>query len=315
MFDDAAWEVLDRFAAVIHHPGGEAADKDGLLALLPQADAVITSWGTAPLDEDVIAAAPRLRAMAHMGGSVKRFVSPALWTRGIQVTSAAPALARDVAETAVGLMLVGAKRIWPLSAHLRDGGWRESAAWPSRELHASVVGLVGAGHVGRHVIRLLKPFDADILLADPFVTAEDARELGVELTDLDELVRRADIVSLHAAANPQTYHLLDGSRLAMLKNDAVLINTARGTLIDEAALIVELQKGRLFAFLDVMDPEPPMLDNPLRSLPNVVLTPHLAGCIDDCSRMGAMAVEELRRFFGAEPPINPVAPDMFDRIS
>ena len=133
MFNGTAWRTLDAFADVIHHPGQEPADKAALLSLLPQADACITSWDVAALDADVLAAAPRLRAMAHMGGSVKRFVSEAVWTRGVHVTSAASALARDVAETTVGLMIVGAKRIWPLGQQLRAGGWRESPAWPSRE--------------------------------------------------------------------------------------------------------------------------------------------------------------------------------------
>ena len=315
IFSDAAWRALDSFADVIHHPGDEPADKAALIALLPAADACITSWDVAPLDADVLAAAPKLRAMAHAAGSVKRFVSDAVWSRGIQVTSAAPALARDVAETTIGLMIVGAKRIWPLAEHVRDGGWRASPAWPSRELHNSVVGLIGASNVGRHVIDLLRPFQATVLLYDPYVDEPEARRLGVEKVELADLARRADIVSIHAPSTPGTYRMVDRALLAAMKEDAVLINTARGALIDEPALIDELSKGRLFAFLDVTDPEPPAPDSPLRRLPNVVVTPHLAGCIDDCSRMGEMAVEELRRFFAGEPPICRITPDQFGRIA
>ncbi len=315
IFSDAAWRALDSFADVIHHPGDEPADKAALIALLPAADACITSWDVAPLDADVLAAAPKLRAVAHAAGSVKRFVSDAVWTRGIQVTSAAPALARDVAETTIGLMIVGAKRIWPLAEHVRDGGWRASPAWPSRELHNSVVGLIGASNVGRHVIDLLRPFQATVLLYDPYVDEPEARRLGVEKVELADLARRADIVSIHAPSTPGTYRMVDRALLAAMKEDAVLINTARGALIDEPALIDELSKGRLFAFLDVTDPEPPAPDSPLRRLPNVVVTPHLAGCIDDCSRMGEMAVEELRRFFAGEPPICRITPDQFGRIA
>ncbi len=310
----AAWRALDAFADVIHHPGDEAADKAALLALLPPADACITSWDVAPLDADVLAAAPKLRAMAHAAGSVKRFVTDAVWQRGIQVTSAAPALARDVAETTLGLIIVGAKRILPLGQHVRAGGWRESPAWPSRELSSSVIGLVGASNVGRHVIDLLRPFRTMVLLYDPFVTAGEAGRLGVVKVEMPELVRRADIVSLHAPAVPATHHMLSRALLQQMKDDAVLINTARGALIDEPALIDELRKGRFFAFLDVTDPEPPAADSPLRSLPNVIVTPHLAGCITNCSRMGEMAVEELRRFFAGSPPICRITPDQFGRI-
>jgi len=314
MFNERAWRALAAFADVIHHPGGEPAAKADLIALLPQADACITSWGVARLDADVLAAAPRLRAMAHMGGSVKRFVSDALWARGIHVTSAGKVLAVDVAETTLGLMIVGMKRVWPLAQHVRAGGWRESSWWPARELVHKQVGIIGASNVGRHVIKLLKAFDVTILLYDPFVSPEAAERLGVTKLELEELLQRADIVSLHAPVKPDTIHMLNAERLALMKDDALLINTARGALIDEPAFIAELQKGRFFAFLDVTDPEPPAADSPLRSLENVVITPHSAGCIADCSRMGELAVEELRRFFVGEPPIYRITPDMFGRI-
>lgn len=314
MFNENAWQALDAFARVVHHPGPEPATKEELIALLPEADACITSWGVARLDAEVLAAAPRLRAMAHMGGSVKRFVSDALWERGIQVTSAGMVLAVDVAETTLGLMIVGMKKVWPLSQHIRAGGWRETDWWPARELVHKQVGIIGASHVGRHVIKLLKSFDVTILLYDPFVSVEEAESMGVIKLELEELLQRADIISLHAPAKPDTIHMLNARRLALMKDDALLINTARGTLIDEPALIAELEKGRFFAFLDVTDPEPPAPNSPLRWLENVVLTPHSAGCIEDCSRMGELAVEELRRFFAGEPPIYRITPDMFTRI-
>ncbi|GAB4444983.1 MAG: hydroxyacid dehydrogenase [Anaerolineae bacterium] len=315
MLNDAAWRTLRRFATVIEHPGGEPAGRDDLLRLLPAADACLTSWGVARLDAEVIAAAPRLQAMAHMGSSVKRFVSDALWQRGIHVTTAAPALAEDVAITALGLMIVGMKRIWPLGQHVRSGGWRDTPWWPSRELRHKTVGVVGASHVGRHLIRLLQPFQVQILLVDPFVSAADAAALGAEKAELDDMLSRAHIVSLHAPDNAATRHMLNAGRLALLRDDALLINTARGTLIDEPALLDELGKGRFFAFLDVTDPEPPAAASPLRSLPNVVVVPHLAGCIEDCSHMGEMAAEELRRFFAGEPPLYQITPEMFSRIA
>ncbi len=315
MLNQRAWNALRDFANVIEHPGGEPATKADLLKLLPRADACITSWGVAQLDSDVIAAAPRLKAMAHMGSSVKRFVSDALWKKGVHVTTAAPALAEDVAITALGLMLVGMKRIWPLGQHVRSGGWRESPWWPSREIRHKTVGIIGASHVGRHLIRLLKPFEVNILLYDPFVNRETAAELGVKKATLEEMLSQADIVTLHAPAKPDTIRMLNANRLALMKDNALLINTARGTLIDEAALIAELSKGRFFAFLDVTDPEPPAPDSPLRRLENVVVVPHLAGCIEDCGRMGEMAVEELRRFFAKEAPLYQITPEMFKRIA
>lgn len=318
MFSREAWEKLESFASIIHHPDQEPADKEALIALLPEADACITSWGVARLDADVLAAAPRLRAMAHMGSSVKRFVSDAFWQRGIHLTSAGITLARDVAETTLGLMIVGMKRIWPLGRHLSQGGWRDSPTWDrwfARELFRKEVGIIGASNVGRHVIKLLKPFEVTVLLTDPFITGREAAELGATKLELEDLLRRADIVSLHAPANEQTRHMLNGPRLALMKDDALLINTARGSLIDEQALIEELGHGRFFAFLDVTDPEPPAVDNPLRTMENVVVTPHIAGCIENCNRMGELAVEELRRFFAGEPAVYQITQKLLERIA
>jgi phosphoglycerate dehydrogenase-like enzyme len=318
MFSRDAWNALDGFASVIHHPGQEPASKEDLRVLLPDADACITSWGVAQFDADVLEAAPRLRAMAHMGSSVKRFVSDAFWERKVHLTSAGMTLARDVAETTLGLMIVGQKRIWPLGQHVREGGWRESPAWDrwsSRELFRKEIGIIGASNTGRYLIGLLKPFDVTILLYDPFVSEEEATELGATKLELDELLRRADVVSLHAPANDQTHQLLNARGLALMKDDALLINTARGTLIEETSLIEELSKGRFFAFLDVTDPEPLTEDNPMRSLPNVVVTPHIAGCIENCNRMGELAVDELRRFFAGEPAVYQITRDLLTRIA
>jgi phosphoglycerate dehydrogenase-like enzyme len=318
MFSQEAWRALETFAEIIHHPGQEPAKKEELIALLAEADACITSWGVAAMDADVMASAPRLRAMAHMGSSVKRFVSDAFWQRDVHLTSAGIALARDVAETTLGLMITGQKQIWPLGRHVRDGGWRDSPVWEryySRELYRSEVGLIGASNVGRWLIELLEPFGATILLYDPYVSEEEAVELGVIKLELAALLRRADVVSLHAPANQATYHMLDAAGLALMKDDALLVNTARGSLIDEEALVTELKKGRFFACLDVTDPEPTAADSPLRRLDNVVVTPHIAGCINDCTRMGELAIEELRRFFFGEPAIYQVTPKLLERIS
>ena len=318
MFSAAALADLAAAAEIVHHNGDEPASKQDLLAVLARADACITSWGVARLDADVLAAAPRLGHMAHMGGSVKRFVSGAVWARGIRVTSAAVTLARDVAETTLGLMIVGRKRIWPLGNHVRDGGWRDSPAWDrwdARELNRSTVGLIGAGNVGRHVIELLAPFSVTILVADPYLSDEEAAGLGVERVELAELMDRSDVVSVHAPDTDQTRHMIGAELLSRLRDGTVLINTARGGIIDEAALVDELATGRIFAFLDVTDPEPPASDSPLRRLDNVVVTPHIAGCIDNCHRMGELAVEEVGRYLAGQPAINEIRPDTLDRIA
>ena len=318
MFSAHALADLAAAAEIVHHDGHEPAAKQDLLTVLAGADSCITSWGVAQIDAEVVAAAPRLGHMAHMGGSVKRLVSGAVWERGIRVTSASITLARDVAETTLGLMIVGRKRIWPLGDHVRKGGWRDSPAWEmwdARELHRSTVGLIGAGNVGRHLIELLAPFSVTVLVADPYLSDGDAGSLGVQRVALAELMERSDVVSIHAPGTDQTRHLVDADLLGRLSDGAVLINTARGSIIDEATLVDELATGRIFAFLDVTDPEPPAPDSPLRRLENVVVTPHIAGCIEKCHRMGELAVEEVCRYLAGRPAVNEIRPDMLDRIA
>lgn len=314
MINPQAMDELAEFAEVVHHDGDQPANKVELIQLLANADACITSWDVAQLDSDVIASATELKAIVHMGGSIKKIVSNAVWEKGITVFSARSPLAKDVAETALGLMIVGIKNIWPLAQHIRSGGWRDSPYWPSRELHRNKVGIVAAGEVGLHLINLLKPFEPIILLYDPYISEDIAKQLGVRKVTLKEMVKEADIISLHAPLLPDTRKMINAELLKMMKDNCILINTARGGLIDESALVAELQKGRLFAFLDVTDPEPPAIDSPLRSLENVVVMPHLAGCIKDCSHLSILAVEELRRFFFKEPHINEITIDQLAHL-
>lgn len=316
MFSEKALQQLETMANLVHHQGQEAASKEDLIAILPGADACITSWEVAPFDREVVDAADQLKLMVHLGGSVKRYLTDAVWERDIQVSSAAPALAIDVAETALGLILIGLKRLWPLAGTVRGGGWRDSSFWPAGETFGRTVGVVGAGSVGRHVIDLLQAFSVDVLVSDPYLKPGDLPAEKANQADLDELLRRSDVVTLHAPGIASTKHMLDAEHLAIMKEEAVLVNTARGSLIDETALIERLEgHPQFFAFLDVTDPEPPPEDSPLRRLPNVVVTPHIAGCIRSCARMSEWAVEELRRFFAGEQLQNRILPEEFSRIA
>ena len=152
------------------------------------------------------------------------------------------------------------------------------------------------------MIELLRPFDFNVLVYDPFLDAAGAQALGVRRTDLDELLRTSDVVSLHAPAVPETHHLLDRRRLALLRDGATLINTARGWLVDGTALTDELVSGRIDAVIDTTEPEVLPDDSPLYDLPNVFLTPHVAGAMGtETQRMTALALDEIERFMHGEP--------------
>jgi len=274
--------------------------------LLPRADILLTSWGAPRIDAAVLDRAPRLRAIVHAAGTVKLHVDPECWARGIVVTSAAAANAVPVAEYTLAMILLANKRVFRLRERYRE--LRRARHWtreaPGLGNYRRTVGIVGASQVGRRVLELLRPFDLDLLVHDPFLDPAGAAALGARLVDgLDDLVAASDVVSLHAPALLETHHLMDARRLALLRDGATLINTARGWLVDQAALERELASGRIDAVIDTTDPEVLPADSPLYDLPNVFLTPHVAGAMGtETQRLAALAIDEVERLARGEAP-------------
>ncbi|MFJ6081264.1 hydroxyacid dehydrogenase [Streptomyces sp. NPDC092369] len=264
---------------------------------LADAEVLITGWGCPRLDADVLAAAPRLRTVLHAAGSVRSLVGDAVWERGITVSSAVAGNALPVAEYTLAMILLTGK-----DAFAHRERFRAEHRFPSHAETAGTgnvgrrVGVIGASRVGRRLLELLRPFNFSVLLYDPYVGVSEAAELGAESVGLEELLRRSDIVTLHAPDIPETYRMLDASRLALIRDGGVLINTSRGALVDPDALVEELVSGRLCGVLDVTEPEPLPGESPLYRLPNVFLTPHIAGSLgNELERLGLIVVEELER--------------------
>lgn len=277
---------------------------------LAGAEVLLTSWGCPALDEEVLGRAPRLRAVLHAAGSVRAHVSPAVFDRGILVTTAAEANAVPVAQYTFAAVLWAFKKVPFLAADAR----RHREDWSYRERRGELsavdrtVVLVGFSRIGRRVTRLLVDGGlARVLVVDPVADPAAVRAAGAEPVALAEALPQADVLSLHAPALPETRHLIGAAELAALPPGAVLINTARGALVDTAALEAACQDGRLHAILDVTDPEPLPAGSPLYDLPNVVITPHIAGSLgSETRRMAAAALTELERYAAGLPPLDPV---------
>ncbi|GIP33895.1 hydroxyacid dehydrogenase [Paenibacillus sp. J2TS4] len=279
----------------------ESPTAEQVKELIRGADIAITTWGSPRLDLEIIKEAPNLKLVMHAAGTVKGIVSPEMAAKGIRVSSANGALGIGVAETALGLTITSLKNMWQLAKNTRAGEWAKDKE-KIREVYGVTIGVVGAGRAGRHYIKLMKNFNVEIILYDPIVTAEQAAELGVTKVSLEDLLVRSDVVSIHAPSIPETNKMFNQETLSLMKDDAILINTSRGSLIDEDALVEELERGRLTACIDVTDPEPPRQDHPFRRLPNVILIPHIAGAVNNGKlRMGEYSVEEIRRFLNNEP--------------
>ncbi|TNF88521.1 MAG: hydroxyacid dehydrogenase [Gammaproteobacteria bacterium] len=261
---------------------------------------LVTSWGCPPINAAIIDRLPRLQLIAHLAGSVKGFLDDVVWRRGIRVTNAVAANAIPVAEYTLAAILFANKRVFQLNQfyiqHKENRApWTREA--PEVGNYNKTVGIIGASHVGRLVIEYLKPFDLRVLLYDPYVTPLAARELGATKVGLSELLSGSDVVSLHAPLLKDTQHMIGARELSLMKDHSTLINTARGGLIEQNALLAELGKGRLFAVLDTTDPEVLPADSPFYQLPNVFLTPHIAGSLgDETQRLTDYIVAEVERF-------------------
>ena len=296
IFRKSQLEQLRQLGNVRINPREGVPSKEEVAELITGADIAITSWGCPSLDAEILDGCPELKLIAHAAGTVKPILSPDVITRGIRVCSANDALARGVAETTLGLTIVSLKNIWQLARNTREGEWDKQRDLV-RELYEVTIGVIGAGMSGAHFIRLLKQFEVRVLVYDPFVSESKIDEMGAVKVELEQLLKASDVVSIHAPSVPETNNLLNERTLKLMKDNAILINTARGTLIDEEALVTELQKGRLWACLDVTQPEPPDINHPFRTLPNVTLIPHIAGATNNgLFRVGNYVIRELELF-------------------
>lgn len=289
----------------------------GALDTLAAAEILITGWGAPIIDAAVLDRLPRLRYIIHTAGTVKTFLSPAVYERSIQVSTSAAANAVPVAEFTFAAIVMGLKRSSRFSEQLRrTGRSRNAETFPPIGTNGVTIGIVGASRVGRLVIGLLENLDARVLVYDPYLGAAEAAALGVERVGLDELCAKSDVVSLHAPDTEATRGIIGAAQLALMKDGALVVNTARGALIDTAALTTELVAGRLDAYLDVTHPEPLPADSVLHSLPNVVVTPHIAGAMgNEIHRLGNHALAEIRRLSEGMPLAFPVLAADLARIA
>ncbi|WP_372347414.1 hydroxyacid dehydrogenase [Streptomyces sp. KL116D] len=294
-------ERLGRSVRLAAPPLTGELDGSAAAEVLGGVEVLVTGWDCPPLTERVLDAAPHLKAVVHAAGSVRPIVTDAVWERGLLVSSAADANAAPVVAFTLAAITFAAKGALPAAAAY-------ATAWPGfleREgADGRVVGVIGASRIGRRVIEALRADSAGyrLLLCDPYVSEGEAARLGVERVGLAELCRRSSIVTVHAPQLPETRGMLSAEMLRLVPDGGVVVNTARGSLIDAEALAAECGSGRLSAYLDVTSPEPLPAGHPLLTLPNVLVTPHVAGAQgSEVRRLGVYAVEEVERYVGGVP--------------
>jgi phosphoglycerate dehydrogenase-like enzyme len=291
-------------------------DSEELARRIPEFDVVITGWRSPRFTEEVLGAATRLRLVAHSAGSIKFMFGDDALSRGFKITCVAAAMAKPVAEMSLMFAMMLLRPVHRYDQSLRSGGdWtanKSAGSAASEELAGQPVGVIGAGHTGRAFIKLLNAMEARVAVFDPFLTPERAGDLGARKVEhLDDLLAWSRVVSLQAPSTPETRHMIGRRELGLLRDGACLVNTARSWLVDQEALVAELRTGRISAALDVFDEEPLPVDHPLRSLPNVILAPHLGAATRQCVlRQGQMTVDEVRRFVRGEAVKYAITPEI-----
>ena len=296
---DLDWSPLHSLGQCVIHPRAASAD---IVPRSRDADIVVTN--KVPLSAETLSALPRLKFIAVTATGYNIVDVAAARARGIPVSNVPAYGTRSVAQLTVALLLELAHRTGEHAASVRQGGWSSNADWcywnhPLIELDGKVLGIVGLGRIGRAVAALGGAFGMKVIAHSRSAVAAD----GIEMVDIDTLFRRSDVVSLHCPLTPETRHVVNATRLGLMKRGAFLLNTSRGPLIDEPALRDALVSGHLAgAGLDVLSVEPPPPDHPLLRAPNCIITPHIAWATHAArSRLMAVTVENLRRFVAGQP--------------
>lgn len=310
-FGERQLERLHRIAGLVEPVRSTTLDDPAVAEHLDAVEVLITSWGAPALDAGALERMPRLKAVIHCAGTVRPVVSAELWQRGIVVSTSADVNAEPVAEFTLAAIILAGKKAPFLAAdartHRDDWSYREGRGRLGNS--GLVIGVIGFSRIGKRVIQLVSSIlhEAVILVADPYADPDAVAAAGATLTCLDEMLPVVDILTIHAPQLPSTRHMIAEPQLRALPDHCTVINTARGSLVDTAALERECATGRLNAILDVTDPEPLPASSPLYDLPNVMLTPHVAGSLGaETRRMTDAALDELERFAAARPLLREV---------
>jgi D-3-phosphoglycerate dehydrogenase / 2-oxoglutarate reductase len=303
----AELEALPEVTVVKRYELASAREDEVLARGLDGAWAVVA--GSEPYTRGVFAATPELKAILRWGTGSDSIDIAAATDAGVAVITTPAVNAEAVADMALALMLACIRRLPELDAIVRSGEWRRLA--PTRDLACSTVGVVGLGAIGRAVARRLRGFDCRVLAVEPNADAEFCERYEVELTDLGAMLPQVDVLTLHAPLIDATRHLIGARQLEALPRHAVVINAARGDLIDQAALVAALESGQIAAAgLDVFEHEPPARNDPILSAPNTILSGHISSYTElGLDRTGEMVVENLSAALTGRLPASCLNPE------
>ena len=308
----AEWEWLPLEGGAHFGANDDPAARAALLARVGEADGLVVCHGAPRIDAAILAGAPRLTIVGELEGDrfAERIDLDAAWARGVRTVDTTHGSSYPVAEWALALILIALRNAGEhFRKIIRHEEYRNpQAGWLPSRLQGKRVGLIGGGHIARRLIGYLEPFGCDIRVHDPYLPKVVAEVMGFLLTSLDFVLAESDVVVCLAPLTPATRRLLGPRELDLLRPGAVFVNVSRGAIVDPDALIARLQRGDIVAGLDVFDPEPIPADSPIKDLPNVFLSPHIAGANRGLESFCALMVDELDRHFHGHETLYDLTP-------
>lgn len=291
-------EGLGEFIFVDHDLSPEEL-RDALVDI----DIVMTGWGTLKYDEFILSKANKLKIIAHTAGSVQPLVTEAIYEKGITLLGGNPVFAESVAEATLCYIMCSLRSIKYFIMR-PEFKWRGPGEDSEKGIMDRTIGIVGYGMIAKYLLKMLQPFHVTAKIYSSYITDEEAAKYGATVATLDEIFETCDIISVHSGLNAKNWHLIKEEHLKKMKDGALIVNTARGAVIDEEALIRELQTGRIFAALDVYEIEPPPEDSPLYTLPNAFCVPHIAGPTFDRRQYVTLALlRDIKKWLNGETDV------------
>lgn len=311
---EKAMAELERVGEVTRNMTEKQPDADDIVRDAYDADVIVCGWGSIMFTKEVTDRLPNLKMIAYTGGSMSGTVDESVYKKGIVTLTGNYIFAKSVAEGCLAYLLCSLRELERYMKQVRSGGWNEN--WTNRGLFGKKIGIVGFGEIAKNFVEMLRPFDMEILINSGHMTDGQAAELGARKATREEIFETCDIVSLHMGLNEKTKYSINRELMEKLRPDSILMNTARGEVVDEKVMEELLEEGRFFAMLDVFSQEPLPADSKLRRFPNVMLTPHLGGpTIDMREYIVCQFAKDIAAFKENKPMENEIGLEAVSRMT
>lgn len=279
-----------------------------------EADIIVCGWGSVMFKKEITDRLPNLKMIAYVGGSMAAVVDETVYNKGIVTLTGNYIFAKSVAEGCLAYILCAQRELERYMRQVREGGWNEN--WTNKGLFGKKIGIIGFGEIAKNLVKMLEPFDMEILISSGYITDEIAKQYGARKASKEEIFETCDIVSLHMGLTEKTKGSINRQLMEKLRPDSLLVNTARGEVVDEKAMEELLAEGRFSAVIDVFSQEPLPVDSKLRTLPNAMLIPHMGGpTIDMREYIVCSFAKDIKAFSKGEKMKNEILAEASARMT